>query len=85
MAIFARAIQAVTGFMKIALMTEGTLAEQMYCRVPRRPARRGYRVRAMVLYNMLSSRGWLAELPTTSSTRLTWCSATCATGPRCAT
>jgi NAD dependent epimerase/dehydratase len=25
--------------------------------------RRGYRVRAMVLYNMLSSRGWLAELP----------------------
>jgi NAD dependent epimerase/dehydratase len=26
-------------------------------------ARRGYRVRAMVLYNMLSSRGWLDELP----------------------
>ena len=25
--------------------------------------RRGYRVRAMVLYNMLSSRGWLDELP----------------------
>jgi NAD dependent epimerase/dehydratase len=25
--------------------------------------RRGYRVRAMVLYNMLSSRGWLSELP----------------------
>ena len=25
--------------------------------------RRGYRVRAMVLYNMLSSRGWLGELP----------------------
>jgi len=25
--------------------------------------RRGQRVRAMVLYNMLSSRGWLAELP----------------------
>jgi NDP-hexose 4,6-dehydratase len=26
--------------------------------------RRGHRVRAMVLYNMLSSRGWLDELPT---------------------
>src|SRR5258708_34320944 len=25
--------------------------------------RRGYRVRAMVLYNMHSSRGWLDELP----------------------
>src|SRR5437763_12288038 len=25
-------------------------------------ARRGYRVRAMVLYNMYSSRGWLEEL-----------------------